>query len=480
MTILPIFNDEAIYLDWGWRETHFPGGLYYSLYDGKQPLLMWIFGISESIFSDPLFAGRIVSVLTGFLTLSGIYLISETLFNKKAAIISALLYIPIPIFMFFDRQALMESAIAAVGILSCYFLLKFISTNVQKYAYCSGLFLGLGYFVKSSALVFIATYFILIFIVLIKSTKKTENIKHLGIVACIIIATVFFLLINPQFWSTLSMNSRFSFTIQELFSFPLNSWIKNAQANLLISFFYLTPFIFLSSIAGIYHISRTGKIINLIFILWIIISLMIQTVSVRGTGQRYLVSFLAPLLIPAGYFFQTILDKKRVVSLFFLVFSLLIPSIFSYFLIFSPPLYFSIMGKLHPYSQNEYLEGFTSGYGIVDIKNYIETNSRNDNVFVGLALNTGNPESAILAYFRNNDRIKVTYFDSVLFGNRLDNVDCISMPVKFYFVSRNDQQANLNKFFIKLKSFKNPYSNYSINIYSLKKPCQGKTLNIDL
>ena len=37
LTKLPIFNDEAIYLDWGWRETHRAGFLYYSLYDAKQP-----------------------------------------------------------------------------------------------------------------------------------------------------------------------------------------------------------------------------------------------------------------------------------------------------------------------------------------------------------------------------------------------------------------------------------------------------------
>src|ERR1035437_2049252 len=73
LTKLPIFNDEAIYLDWGWRETHRDGFLYYSLYDAKQPFLMWIFGIAESIISDPLFAGRLVSVVSGFLTLIGIY-----------------------------------------------------------------------------------------------------------------------------------------------------------------------------------------------------------------------------------------------------------------------------------------------------------------------------------------------------------------------------------------------------------------------
>ena len=83
LTKLPIFNDESIYLDWGFRETHNPGFLYYSLYDAKQPLLMWIFGLFETIFSDPLFAGKLVSVLTGFITLLGLYKLSIEIFSKK-------------------------------------------------------------------------------------------------------------------------------------------------------------------------------------------------------------------------------------------------------------------------------------------------------------------------------------------------------------------------------------------------------------
>src|SRR3989344_4355335 len=124
LTKLPIFNDEAIYLDWGWRETHVPGYLYYSLYDAKQPLLMWLFGISQTIFPDPLFAGRLVLVIFGFLTLAGIYKISKKYFDKKTAIIACILYILVPIFVFYDRQVLMESAIGAIGIWSVYYLLK--------------------------------------------------------------------------------------------------------------------------------------------------------------------------------------------------------------------------------------------------------------------------------------------------------------------------------------------------------------------
>ena len=92
LTKLPIFNDESIYLDWGYREIHNPGFLYYSLYDAKQPLLMWIFGIFESIFYSPLFMGRLVSVLAGLLTLIGIYKVAKSLGDEKLAVLSSVLY----------------------------------------------------------------------------------------------------------------------------------------------------------------------------------------------------------------------------------------------------------------------------------------------------------------------------------------------------------------------------------------------------
>lgn len=69
---LPIFNDEAIYLNWGWKSLH-GAGLFHSLYDGRLPFLIWVFGILESLIESSLFLGRFISVIAGFLILLGIY-----------------------------------------------------------------------------------------------------------------------------------------------------------------------------------------------------------------------------------------------------------------------------------------------------------------------------------------------------------------------------------------------------------------------
>ena len=71
------------------------------LSDGKQPLYMWILMFLIKYFSDPLFIGRLVSVMTGMGTAVGVFVFSYVLFkNKFVSLISLLLYILSP-FIFF-------------------------------------------------------------------------------------------------------------------------------------------------------------------------------------------------------------------------------------------------------------------------------------------------------------------------------------------------------------------------------------------
>src|SRR6185503_16469312 len=111
---------------------------------------MWIFDIFEDIFSDPLFAGRVVSVFTGLAGMLGIFYLTKKLFNKNIAYLAASLSIVTPLLSFYDRQALMESAIGAVGVWEVYFAVAFLQKPTRKYAIFVGILAGLGEFVKSS------------------------------------------------------------------------------------------------------------------------------------------------------------------------------------------------------------------------------------------------------------------------------------------------------------------------------------------
>src|SRR3990172_12193337 len=75
LTHLPIFADEAIYIRWAQVMRAEETLRFLPLSDGKQPLYMWSVIPFLKIFTDPLFAGRFLSVLAGIATIVGVFLV---------------------------------------------------------------------------------------------------------------------------------------------------------------------------------------------------------------------------------------------------------------------------------------------------------------------------------------------------------------------------------------------------------------------
>ncbi len=480
LTIIPIFNDEAIYLDWGWRETHVPGYLFYSLYDAKQPLLMWLFGIFQIFFTDPLFAGRSISVLTGFASLLGIYFLSREVFDRKIALLTCFLYVITPIFSFFDRQALMESAITTVGIWFCYMLFRFYKTHKMKYSVYSGIILGIGFFIKSSTLIFFASYLLVQFYYyLYSSDKKYVILKNTLICIAVSIIIDLLLFIQPQFWQTLSSNSRYGFTIGEIMSFPFGVWLRNLLGNLEIGFFYITPVLFSLGIAGIIRFSRSKEKNKILFALWFLLTFFLQTFLIKGATQRYLVSYLPYILLPAAYMIYQMLRKNRTFGIALVALAIFPAILLTLVQVVNPPAYFLSLSKFTRYSETSYIHSFTSGYGVLEAVNYLKKEAKNRKTIVAIAENSGNPESGMNVYLNKFENMPVTYLDaSALPG--INEYDCLGISAPTYFVSRDEQLAGFEKFFVKLKTIKNPYGMNRIGIYKLKDPCTGKTLKLQI
>lgn len=82
---LPIFTDEAIYVRWSQIAANDASWRFISLTDGKQPGIIWPGMILVSIINDPLVALRLVSVVTGFFTLVGLFILTYELFRNRLA-----------------------------------------------------------------------------------------------------------------------------------------------------------------------------------------------------------------------------------------------------------------------------------------------------------------------------------------------------------------------------------------------------------
>ena len=138
LTILPVFADEAIYIHWAQVIWHDASNRFIPLSDGKPPLFMWLMVPFLKIFSDPLVAGRLLSIFSGLAILIATYLLTEKLFSKKTALIASIFVIFQPFLLFYDRLAIVDSMLTGFGIWSFYLaLLLFEKPTIGK-----GLILG--------------------------------------------------------------------------------------------------------------------------------------------------------------------------------------------------------------------------------------------------------------------------------------------------------------------------------------------------
>jgi 4-amino-4-deoxy-L-arabinose transferase-like glycosyltransferase len=475
---LPVFSDEALYMEWGWRAIHFEGQLFHSLNDAKQPFLMWLFGMGQTVFPDPLFGSRFVSVLTGLLSLVGIYFIGRKYFDEKVARLAGLFYIAIPFFVFFDRQALMESALVASSVWSLYFYLEMRQRPTLKNSLLLGLVLGLGFFVKNTAALFLLTFLVLQTLSAFQKNfpaAKQATLTIFSLTAFLAVNSLLFF--QPLYWSTLSTNSRWTFTLKELFSFPVNQWGTNLLGNIELSFIHLTPPVFILALVGMWLAFRSEKKEHRIILLWLGLPFIPYLLTERFMNFM-IFRYLTPMLPLITIFAALAVSQKTKFLLPLVVF----PAIFSAILLIDPAGFFRLQSKLTKYSyQDGYVTGFDTGYQVNEIVRYLKEKSVNEKIYVAIAVHTFNPESGIWAYFRKDPNVTVSYFDQGLFyPGDLDKVDCFTANRPLFFIAKLNDTVGLSKFLEKVTVISNKYNSDYSTVYILKRNCTGTTINLSL
>lgn len=479
LTNIPIFNDESIYLDWGWKEIHNFSDRYYSLIYGNQPLLMWIFGIFQSFLSDPLFAGRIVSVIFGFFALLGIYFIAKQLFNQIIATQASIFYIIIPLFSFFDRQALMESAIGAAGIWAFYLLVQTYKKQQLIHAALLGLILGAGFFIKSSVLIFILAFLIFSLVLFFLQRKKY-------ILMTTLIAFFFFFLVStpllrqPLFWETFStiLTTR-SLSSEEFLSFPLDHWVKTFVDSVELGFWHITPVLFIFGIIGFVLILFKESGLKVYVTFWFLLTFSILILVAKDLTPRYITPFLPFFSISSSYFLYAMWTRyKKLATLLFI--TSVVPSVWlSIFQVVVPLDYFYIMNTVTKFSQkNEYVSNWPSGYGVKETCGYLKSKVSSKALHIAVRIDSGNPENAIFTCFNKSQNIKVSYFDSGSFKKNIVESACIHdyLTIKSpdYFISRDNQLGGLERFLKEEKKFYKPEGKSYIGVYKIKSECKSR------
>lgn len=387
LTLIPVFCDEAIYIRWSQVMRAEPTLRFLPLSDGKQPLFMWLTIPFLKVFSDPLFASRLLSVLAGFLSLVGVFLLALRLFEvPKIALLSALFYAIIPYTFFFDRMALVDSLLSAFGIWVLYLGVLLVEYRRLDLAMITGMVLGGALITKSPAMFFAIMLPICLIIRLNEFRKSPLQLIKLGALFFVVYLFAFgiynVLRLGPNFHMIAIRSRDYVFGIDELRSHLHDPIIFHLQdISKWFPDLFTRPVYVLIFVGIIWSFVNKERVGPLVLLSWSLIPLLTQSIFARVFTPRYLLFTTYPLVIFAAFGFYRLvrfLKAKLWVTGVFLIF-LVSFSLWYDWLLMTDPQRAPLPRKM----RSGYLEEWTSGYGIVQVANFIKNKAKEGKVAVG-------------------------------------------------------------------------------------------------
>lgn len=351
LTTLPVFGDEAIYIRWAQIIQSMDTMRFIPLSDGKQPLFMWLLALYIKYLSDPLVAGRLLSVFAGWGTMICLFFTPFLIFNLKKftpiSIIVCLLYIFTPYTFFFDRLALTDSLLCFWLILS--FLLTLLLIKFPRFdlSFLLGGVLGLAWLTKSPAIYFIflsfATFFFFHF-------KKPANLVFPFVSVFLTFLIYHVLWLGPQFHQIALRNRDYVHPLSEILRHPLDPFLSHFKSALSL----FTAYFSLSLLPLLLYLKKNYRSYRLLLPLcWFLLPFLVNLGLAKVFTGRYLLFTLPFLLILIAHPLSKLSHKYLITSL------LLLPSLFSLYQLSTNPFHFS-----PPQSELGYFQDWTSGWGI--------------------------------------------------------------------------------------------------------------------
>ena len=408
LTLQPIFCDEAIYINWAQKIGSNPKlNAFLPLVDGKTPLFMWITSLSLKIFKDPLFSGRIISVLAGFSSLAAAFFLGKEIFKTKTGIIFAILITFLPFTLFFDRMALVDSMLASFYLWSLVLALKISQKPKVKTAVLLGLSLGGGILTKTPGIfAFISLPFILI-------TTNLKNFKKVALnlsLSAFIGLLIFNLLrISPYFENLSKRDNDYYFPIKHILENPTNPLIGNTKYLVEALSKFLTLPIFLITLFSILLVFYKKDRKLLTILLWSLIPIIPMLFLFKTFTSRYILFSTMPLIIILSWGITILIEKYQKVGKIIFGASLIPALIFDYYLLFNPT-----KAPLPKDDRKGYFEDWTAGYGIKEVASFLKEKAKKGNVLIVTEGAFGTLPDGIAIYTKGNSNIEIWHASSII------------------------------------------------------------------
>ncbi len=384
LSSLPIFTDEAIYLRWAseiWQQRTRMALLIPISDDGKQPLFMWLAGGAMQLATDPLIAGRMVSVIAGVVTTVGIYFAGCWLWGNRAGLLSAFLYAVAPFTLLFDRMALADSLLTSTAAWSLALGIYLAKSERRSHkgifvGLILGIVLGTAIWTKMTAL-FILPFPLLCLILV--SRKRDLRDPVLGLITSYVIFGAFagLLAFMPNAENLIEKTQHFSLSPAELLKFPVDIWNANLTAYWIWIQCYLpAPLYWLVLIATPWGLAYRRRQTLVLLACWAVFAIPpILTGSAIYT-TRYVIPSILPLLLSVAELLvcgsQRLASSQEALHVKAWVQPIILPAakVILLLAIVAPSLAFDVQLLRDPSSANlaetdrfQYVSGWPSGWG---------------------------------------------------------------------------------------------------------------------
>ncbi|MCJ7826153.1 glycosyltransferase family 39 protein [Patescibacteria group bacterium] len=408
ITALPIFTDEAIYIRWAQIGGRDASWRFISLTDGKQPLFTWAMMVSLRLFSDPLFAGRIVSVISGLFGMIGMYFLGAEIFkNKRIGLIGSFLYFIFPFALFYDRLALYDSLVSALSVWNLYLAILLVRRVSLDIALIFGLTLGVGMLNKTSA--FFSLYLLPFTLFLFDWKTKRSGIRLLWWVSLALISAVLsqlvysILRLSPYFYIIAQKDTIFVYPFTQWITHPFQFFIGNLRGMFDWLVGYMTWPVFGLSIASLIFFQTRIREKLLLFTWWFLPFAALSLFG-RVLYPRFILFMIMPLLIMSAWTIDVLVSAIKNQWLR----CVLVGLIFWQSMFISYSIISNIKTARIPKSElGQYINDWPSGWGIPEIVTFLKDESVKGKVSVFTEGTFGLLPYAFEIYLGDNKNIDI-------------------------------------------------------------------------
>lgn len=404
----PIFTDEGIYIHWAKLAWNDASWRFVSLTDGRQPLQTWVtIPFLKLLPDNALLAGRLFAVTTGLAALIGLATLTGYLFGKKAAYISAFLYIFTPFFLFYDRLALMDSGINAAFVWILFLSILLVKTIRLDVALVFGLVAGISTLAKSSTQFFIGLSIFAPLLLIEKKLsqyiKKSLNYLLLFmLVGLLTIAIYNIQRLSPFLHFVKIKNTTFIYTIPELIKNPLASFPFNLYS---IPYYVLVESGFFLPIIGSIGwvlLLKNERRLGIYLSLWTILSFIVICFVARVMYPRYIIFFASIFAVFLTYLIVELYKKNKSSLTTILVLFFISVAYFNFTILFD----FKNI-PLPEIDRGQYIEGGSSGLGIKEIVDYARNISLTKSVRILAEGTFGMSGDVLDVFLKKDDKITI-------------------------------------------------------------------------